>query len=125
MQERRKEERKNLMAYTKVFDLYGGIVLGYLADLTLLGGMVIGEREIPKDTELTLAIELPELPGITALRITIPSRVIWSQQDISPQYFNVGFEFLEVTDFQKNVIKAIIDNYEFRRDMPKYNTKPL
>ena len=25
MQERRKETRKNLMAYTQVFDLYGGV----------------------------------------------------------------------------------------------------
>lgn len=125
MQERRKEERKNLMAYTQVFDLYGGVLLGYLGDLTLQGGMVIGEREIAKNTELTLAIELPELPGVTALRITIPSRVVWSHQDISPEYFNVGFEFQEVTEFQKNVIQAIIDNYQFRRDVPKYNTKPL
>jgi hypothetical protein len=124
MQERRKETRKSLMAYTKVYDLYGGLLLGYLSDLTLMGAMVIGEREFPENTELTIAIELPELPGVTALRITVPVRVAWSQQDLSPDYFNIGFEFKEVTEFQKNVIQAIIDNYEFRRDAPNYNTKP-
>jgi hypothetical protein len=29
-----------------------------------------------------------------------------------------------VTDSQTNVIQAIIDNYEFRRDMPNYPLKP-
>ncbi|MCC6259921.1 MAG: PilZ domain-containing protein [Anaerolineales bacterium] len=124
MQERRKQERKSLMAYTQVYDLYGGLLIGYLADLNLLGAMVISEREIAQSTELTLAIELPELPGVTALRITIPARVAWHQPDLSPQYFNLGFEFKEVTEFQSKVIQAIIDNYQFRRDAPNYNIRP-
>jgi hypothetical protein len=37
MQERRKEQRKNLMAYTQVFNLNGGHLLGYLGDLNLMG----------------------------------------------------------------------------------------
>ena len=124
MQERRKEQRKNLMAYTQVFDLYGGYLLGYLGDLHLNGAMVIGNTLMTENTEITLAIELPELPNINMSRITIPARVVWYQQDISPEFFNVGFEFKEVTDEQKTVIKAIMENYEFRRDMPNYPPKP-
>ncbi|MCC7119261.1 MAG: PilZ domain-containing protein [Anaerolineales bacterium] len=112
------------MSYTQVFDLYGGILLGHLADLNLLGAMVISDRELAISTELTLAIELPELPGVTTLRMTIPARVAWSQPDLSPQYFNLGFEFKEVTDFQAKIIQAIIDNYQFRRDSPNYNIRP-
>jgi hypothetical protein len=44
MQERRKFQRKNLIAYTQVFDLYGGYLIGYLGDLHLYGAMVIGDR---------------------------------------------------------------------------------
>jgi PilZ domain len=125
MQERRKAQRKNLMAYTQVFDLYGGYLLGYLGDLHLNGAMVIGNKLITENTELTLAIELPDdLPNISVPRIAIPARVVWYQQDISPEFFNVGFEFKEVTPEQKIVIEAIIENYEFRRDMPKYPPKP-
>ena len=124
MQERRKEQRKNLMAYTQVFDLYGGYLLGYLGDLHLNGAMVIGNKLMTENTELTLAIELPELPNISTSRITIPARVVWYQQDISPEFFNVGFEFKEVTPEQKTVIEAIMKNYEFRRDMPNYPPKP-
>jgi hypothetical protein len=124
MQERRKEQRKNLMVYTQVFNLNGGFLLGYLGDINLKGAMVIGEKPMINNTELTLAIELPDLPNISASRITIPARVAWSQLDISPEYFNVGFEFKEVTDKQKTVIEAIMANYEFRRDIPDYPIKP-
>jgi len=124
MQERRKIQRKNLMAYTQVFDLYGGYLLGYLGDLHLHGAMVIGENSIAENTELTLAIELPELPDISASRITVPARVAWCQQDISPEFFNVGFEFKKVTSEQNTVIEAIMKNYEFRRTMPAYVIKP-
>ena len=124
MQERRKVQRKNLMAYTQVFDLYGGYLLGYLGDLHLLGAMVIGDKAMEENTELTLAIELPELPNISMSRITMAARVAWCQQDISPDFFNLGFEFKEVTSEQKTVIEAIMKNYEFRRDMPNYPPKP-
>jgi Tfp pilus assembly protein PilZ len=97
MRERRKQERKSLMAYTQVFDLYGGFLLGYLGDLTLQGAMIISEREYPKDTEITLSLEIPELPNIKA-RMTLPARVVWCEQDLSPQFFNVGFEFKEVNN---------------------------
>jgi hypothetical protein len=123
MQERRKVQRKNLMAYTQVFDLYGGHLLGYLGDLHLQGAMVIGEKTMAENTELILAMELPELPDITLSRITIPARVAWCDQDISPEFFNIGFEFKEVTLEQNIVIAAIMENYEFRHIDP-YAIKP-
>lgn len=125
MQERRKEQRKNLMAYTQVFNLNGGQLLGYLGDLNLHGAMVIGEKCMRDNMELTLAIELPELPNIAMTRIAISARVAWCQQDISPEYYNMGFEFKEVTPSQKAVIEAIMANYEFRRDLPSYLTRPV
>jgi len=124
MNERRKAPRKSLMSYSQVFDLYGGQLLGYLGDLNLLGAMVIGDKPIPKDTSVTLAIELPELTGIKATRMVIPARVVWSEQDISPNYFNIGLEFTEVRPDQKNIIQAIMDTYEFQRNVPSYLIKP-
>ncbi|MBI3169084.1 MAG: PilZ domain-containing protein [Chloroflexi bacterium] len=120
MQDRRKQERKNLVAYTQVFDLYGGNLLGYLGDLTVSGAMIISEKPMKPDIEITLAIELPELPGIRATRMSLMARVAWCHQDLSPQYFNVGFEFKEVSPDQKKLIETIIENYQFRRDVPKY-----
>ncbi|MDP1545614.1 MAG: PilZ domain-containing protein [Anaerolineales bacterium] len=124
MRERRKQERKSLMAYTQVFDLYGGFLLGYLGDLTLQGAMIISERAQQKDTEITLSIELPELPNMKSSRMALPARVVWCEQDLSPQFFNIGFEFKDVNEQQKALIESIIKEYEFRRDIPDYPRRP-
>ena len=124
MQERRKQPRKNLMSYSQVFDLYEGRLIGYLGDLNLLGAMVIGDEPMKLDAKLTASIQLPELPDVAATRLAMPVRVAWCQQDLSPEYFNIGFEFELVTDEQKRIIQAVMENYEFRRQKPNYPPHP-
>ena len=124
MQDRRKLPRKDLMSYSQVFDLYKGKLIGYLGDLNLGGAMVIGDEAIPVDEKLTLSIQLPELPNINATRLALPARVVRCHPDISPEYFNIGMEFELVTDEQKNIIAAVIENYEFRRQSPNYPPHP-
>lgn len=115
MKERRKAQRKSLMAYTQVFDLYSGSLLGYLGDLNAEGAMVIGMKPLEENIEITLAIELPKLPDSNASRMAIPSRIVWCQRDISPEFFNIGFAFKKVTPDQAAIIEAVMKNYELRR----------
>ena len=124
MQERRKQPRKNLMSYSQVFDLSEGRLIGYLGDLNLSGAMVIGDRPMKIDSDLSISIQLPELPGINVLRMALPVRVAWCDKDISPEFFNIGLEFKIVTDEQKNIIEAVMENYEFRRTPPNYPPHP-
>lgn len=124
MQDRRKLPRKDLMSYSQVFDLNKGKLIGYLGDLNLIGAMVIGDEAIPVSEELILSIQLPELPKINATRLSLPARVVRCHQDISPEYFNIGMEFDLVTDEQKKIIEAVIENYEFRREPPNYPPHP-
>ena len=124
MPERRKFPRKNLMSYSQVFELYEGRLIGYLGDLNILGAMVIGDQPMEIDKKLTISIQLPELPKSTATRMTLPARVAWCQPDLSPEYFNIGLEFELVTDDQKKIIEAVMDNYEFRREIPNYPPRP-
>jgi len=124
MQERRKQPRKNLMSYSQVHELHNGKLIGYLGDLNLLGAMVISDQSIDTEIELTISIELPELPNISDLSMTMQVRVAWCHQDISPEYFNIGIEFKEVTPKQKAIIEAVMENYEFRRQNPNYPPHP-
>ena len=124
MQERRKQPRKSLMSYSQVFDLYEGRLIGYLGDLNLLGAMVIGSEPVEVETRLVVSIQLPELPGISLSRLALPVRIAWCQPDLSPEYFNIGLDFELVTDEQKAIIEAVMDNYEFRREPPNYPPHP-
>jgi hypothetical protein len=124
MQDRRKLPRKDLMSYSQVFDLTRGKLIGYLGDLTSIGAMVIGDEPLKVEEKLTISIQLPELPKINASRLTLPVRVVRCHQDISPEYFNIGVEFDQITEEQKKIIEAVLDNYEFRRQPPNYPPHP-
>lgn len=124
MQDRRKLPRKDLMSYSQVFDLSQGKLIGYLGDLNLIGAMVIGDEALKVNEQLTISIQLPELPKINVARLSLPVRVVWCHQDLSPEYFNLGLEFELITDEQKKIIEAVIENYEFRRQSPNYPPHP-
>jgi len=124
MQERRKQPRKDLMSYSQVFDLHEGYLLGYLGDITPMGAMVISDLEMSADKNLTVQIQLPELEGFAESAITIPARIAWCQQDISPDYYNLGLEFKDLTGKQKKIIEAVIRNYQFRRENLDYPQHP-
>jgi hypothetical protein len=125
MQDRRRLPRKDLMSYSQVFDLAQGRLIGYLGDLIMIGAMVIGDESLNVETRLHISIQLPELPNISASRLALPVRVVWCHQDLSPEYFNIGLEFELVTDGQKKIIEAVIENYEFRRQPPTYPPRPV
>ncbi len=120
MSEQRKEARKKLIAFTPVYDAKQKMLLGYVGDLTLLGIMVVGEKALDVNKERVLKIEFPnDLPGIDSTHITIPARVAWRRQDAdSPSYFNIGFEFVEVSAEHTQLFQAILTRYQFRHSYP-------
>lgn len=120
MQERRKQPRKDLMSYSQVYDVREGSLIGYLGDMNLGGAMVISDQSMDENADLTISIQLPELPNIKEESMVLSTRIAWCKQDLSPEYYNVGLEFKTVTDRQKEIIAAIMENYEFRRQVPKY-----
>jgi PilZ domain len=115
MDERRRETRRKLMAFTPVYDLRPRTLLGYLGDLTARGALVIGEKLVTINKETMLEIDFPsDLPDINVLPITIPVRFAWCHQDESPSYFNIGVEFTEVTPEQADFFQRILERYHFR-----------
>jgi hypothetical protein len=105
------------MAFTPVYDSRQGIILGYLADLTLQGAMVIGEHALDSDSQLTLTIEFPgELEGISARRMTIPARVARCVPDEGPHSFKIGFEFPEMDPENEKIIQALLARYHLSRE---------
>jgi hypothetical protein len=116
MPTQRKESRKKLMTFTPVYDVLHKTLLGYVGDLTLQGVMVIGEKPVEADRHLTLGIEFPE-SEMPAMRMAIPARAAWCRQDDSPHYFNIGFEFADVSPENVKTIEAILERYQFRNVM--------
>lgn len=115
MDNRRKENREKLTTFTPVYFLHPKTLLGFLADLTLHGGMVLGEKKVELDKQGSLAIEFPEtVNDVLLTHITILARVAYCRPDVeSPNYFTIGFEFTELSAEQSKVITAILKKYRF------------
>ena len=115
MSDRRKETRRRLVAFTPVYDLHPRILLGYLGDLTLRGALVIGKKLTTINKETTVEINFPsELPEQPVRSVKIPARIAWCRMDESPQYYNIGIEFTEVTPEHEKLVQQILERYHFR-----------
>jgi len=118
MDNRRKEPRKKVMAFTPVYRLEPGkteTLLGFLGDLTLQGALVIGQKTMEEGQAVTLGIEFPaSLPGIAETRLTIGAKVARCVHEEGSLDFRLGFEFV-IPDFeQAAIIEALIERYHYR-----------
>ena len=125
MSNQRKEPRKKLVAFTPVYDLPHKALLGYVGDLTPQGVMVIGEKQVEVGKHFTLGIKFPDSrSGTQAVHVIFSARVAWCRQDKSPQQFNIGFEFIDVTTENAKVIEAVLARYQFRYVMNVSDLEP-
>jgi len=118
MENRRKEMRKKVMAFTPVYRLEPGkpeILLGFLGDLTLHGALVIGEKTLEVGQPVRLGIEFPaSLPGILGTRLTVQTQVTRCVREEESPDFRLGFEFGELSPEQIKTIEALLERYNYR-----------
>jgi Tfp pilus assembly protein PilZ len=118
MNDQRKQERKSLMSFTPAYSLNPKTLLGYVEDLTVKGAMIIGEKSVEVNKQITLLIEIPgALPEATTPRLTIPVRVAWCNAEKHPGYFDIGVEFSDLSQEVTRTIEAVLRRYEFRREV--------
>ncbi len=124
MKERRTLDRKYLMVYSRVFDRATGKILGYLSDLSPKGAMIISDDPINENTKISLRFDLPDPPLFSTDHINLEARVAWCKPDIDPSFYNIGFEFIGLSETEKNIVEEMIAAHEFRRDLPNYPISP-
>jgi len=115
MDERRNLPRKYLIVYSRVFERTMGKLLGYLADLSIEGAMIISEEKLVADRLMSLRFDLPDANAFERNSLNLSARVARCDPDISPGFYNIGFEFQELNEEQKAIILKMMDMYEFRR----------
>jgi hypothetical protein len=99
-------------------------VLGYLSDLTSSGAMIISDSPMPEDQDISLRFDLPDPTLFSTDHLNIDAHIVWCRPDIDPAFFNIGFEFKDVSEEQAKIIQEMIAAYEFRRDGPSYPISP-
>ena len=125
MDNQRKESRKKLMKFTPVYDLRLKTLLGYVGDLTLKGVMVIGEKPLEMDKHVILGIEFPEkIAELISMRVVITGRVARCQKEDNEQYYDIGFEFIDLSTEAAMIIEVVLERYQFRSASSKADLNP-
>jgi hypothetical protein len=113
MQDRRKYPRKDLLLFANVYDSKSGKIVGTLLNITLDGAMVLSESQIDANNTMELHIKLPDnFVQKNELVFTANSR--WCGPDINPEFYDVGYQFANVNDEDRQIIQTIIEKYGFK-----------
>ena len=113
MQERRKYPRKDLLLFANVYDSKSEKIIGTLLNITLEGAMVLTESKIDQNNEMELHIKLPD-NFVKKHELVFTANTRWCAPDINPEYFDVGYQFANVSEEDSNIIQAIIEKYGFK-----------
>jgi len=116
MDDRRRLPRKYLIIFSRVFERTLGKLLGYLSDLSESGGMIISEEPLQVGTTITLRLDLPDPNVFQTHNLYIDARVARCDTDLSPAFYDIGLEFLDVTPEKNLIIHRMMEVYEFHRD---------
>ena len=116
MDEKRRLPRKYLIIFSRVFERTLGKLLGYLSDLSEGGGMIISEEPLGLGTTISLRLDLPDPKIFHMHSLQLEARVARCSVDLSPAFYDIGFEFLDVTPEKLIVLQRMMEVYEFQRD---------
>jgi c-di-GMP-binding flagellar brake protein YcgR len=116
MDEKRRLPRKYLIIFSRVFERTLGKLLGYLSDLSESGGMIISEEAMQAGATIALRLDLPDPKIFHAHSLHLEARVARCDPDLSPAFYDIGLEFLDVTPEKRIVIQRMMEVYEFHRD---------
>jgi hypothetical protein len=116
MNEHRKEERRKMTAFTPVHDVQKNTLLGYIADLSSNGALLIGERPVEAGMQITLVIDFPETQEFQAIREVVAARVAWCKQESEAWYYDAGVEFHDLGQHSKLILGAILGNYQYYQE---------
>jgi len=113
MPEKRKTERVKAMIFTTVYDRDAKSLLGFLGDLTLEGAMVVGEKPVEPDRDITIQIEFTGSDDVPQARLNIRAYIAWCKKEENSSYYNTGFEFLDLNGRNRQIVESYVVKYRF------------
>ncbi len=119
--------RNNLIYYLKVLDAASGRRLGYLADITTAGLMLMTDGPLPAGTAYKLRIEPPQARK-RGKPIEVSAVAKWSDKDKQTSFHRTGFELTDISLKDLAAIKSLINDYLYREpgeDEPRIPGQPF
>lgn len=101
-------ERRHLIYYLEVYDDDCNEMIGRLVDITTRGIKLVSKNIIPNNRKYSLRMMLPE--GYFHTReIHFNAQSIWSSNDVNPDFYDTGFEVINLDREQRKIIRQLIE----------------
>ncbi len=113
--ERRKTTRHSLIEYLQVYDQETKDLVGRVVDVSDSGIMIIGDQpyELNAGTRKLRMVLPKSLEGQEHVDFEAECR--WTAPDINDDFFDGGFEFVNLTDDLKDTLDLVVDELSFGR----------
>lgn len=105
-------ERWQLVAALRVFDHENGLVVGHLFDLTTEGIRLISEQPFITNTEYQLDMRSDNTTDAKVQTFPFNAHSVWSKQDINPNFYDTGFQLIDVSSETKSYITHLIEQFK-------------
>lgn len=110
--QRREQTRRHLLMYLKAFDISTDKFIGRLIDLTSNGLMILTENPIEINKIYLIKVELPEaIDGKSD--ITFDAKCMRCENDVNSDYFDAGFQIINLDAEEENMISKLIVRFGF------------
>jgi hypothetical protein len=109
----RKDRRRSIIYYLRVFDRDTDQMVGQLVDITTRGMKLVSVHPVDQGTRYSLRMLLPEEID-RKKHMNFEVECMWCKRDVNPNYFTLGFEFLDISPEDVHIIKALIYDFSFQ-----------
>lgn len=101
MAERRREKRKQLIFYLKIFDKYSDELIGHLSDITTDGFKLISEKPVDIDQPFNLKMNLSK-KTVGGELIYFNAISMWCRKNEQlSDFYDVGFQFVDLAPMER------------------------
>jgi hypothetical protein len=106
LKDQRKTARKKISGDLPVRDINNNSLMGYLADLSTEGLMLVGESPVPVNGLFQIDIELPAtINGTRVLHLGV--ECLWCRNADDPERFWAGFHLIDISPDDQRTLEAL------------------
>ena len=113
--ERRELPRVPLLYYLAVFERNTDELVGYLADITPVGALILSDNKLEPEKVYPLKLEYFSVIDGTKT-FDLDGRCVRSSFDETLAFYKNGFQFTEISSEHMHEISSLIDTYRFTPD---------
>jgi len=111
MRNKRSSIRKRPNESVPIIDINAGHTLGYLANISMGGLMLIGQTPSAPGTLFQLQMPLPTpIQGVNTIEFGVES--LWCQRTRDTCSYWTGFQIIDLSDSASNTIEALISDWQ-------------